>query len=234
MIVDGPGDIVRLALRARVQPAHDALQFRKFAHHLRDQVALRQLRRAIGTGHIRLRNAAAEPLLRQPARERTHALDFIAVASEARFVCDRRKLRQIIAKLDLLVRLPEKARIGKSRAQHALVPRPHQPLRDPWARLITARKCGASSPLRDSRAKYFWWSRITVIRISSGSARYAGSKSPTITVGYSFRYVTSSSSSASSCVCSPPRLVSARISVSIFLSRSAGRHNTKFFFNFAS
>ena len=126
MIVDCPRDIVRLALRARVKSTHDALQLRKFPDHSGDQVALRQFRRAVRTCHICLRNSAAEPLLRQPTRQRTHPLDFIAVASQARFVSDRRELRQIIAQPDLLIRLPEKLRIRESRAQYAFVAGTHQ------------------------------------------------------------------------------------------------------------
>ena len=154
MIVDGPGDFFRLALRARVETADDSLQFGKFAHHLRDQVALGEFRGAVGTRHVRLRDAAAEPLLGKPARERAHALDFIAIASEARFVGDRCELRQIVAQLDFLIGLPEELRIGKTRAQHALVPGAHQAL-GILRQIDDRKKMRREFPVRASSAKYF-------------------------------------------------------------------------------
>ena len=50
------------------------------------------------------------------------------------------------------------------------------------------------------------WPRMTVIRISSGSSRNAGSKLPSITWGNSLRYVTSCSRSGSGWTWKPVRL----------------------------
>ena len=45
MIIDRYGDFFRFPLRFCVKPAHNALQFREFLHHLRGQVALAKFHR---------------------------------------------------------------------------------------------------------------------------------------------------------------------------------------------
>ena len=129
MIVNRIGDVIRFALRARIKSADDSLQLGKFANHLRSQVALGKFRRAIGIRHVRLHQAAVEPLLGKPARNRAHAFHFVAVTSQPRFVRDAFEFRQIVGEPTFLIRLPKKLRIRQPRPQHSFVPGAHQPLR---------------------------------------------------------------------------------------------------------
>ena len=92
------------------------------------KIAFRQLRCAIRIIGVRFEYAALAPGIRQPARQRAHALDFVEIAAQARFVGYLLELREVLAQLFLLVHLPEEARIGKSRAQDALVARAYQSL----------------------------------------------------------------------------------------------------------
>ena len=129
VVVNRPGNLVRLALRARVEPTNNSLQLGKLLHHLRDEIALRKFRRAIRSRHIATRNSGTEPLLRKPASDRAHALHFVEITSEPALVGNVRELRQVVGEPTLLIRLPEKLRVRKARTQHSLVSRPHQPLR---------------------------------------------------------------------------------------------------------
>ena len=132
MVVNRPSDFFRLALSPCIQSTNNSLQFRKLMHHFSYQVALRQFSSAVRARHIRLRNPAAKPLLREPAGQIAHPFYFVAIASQTRFICHCRKPRKIITELPFLIRLPEKLRIRKTRAQNALVSRANQPLRVAW------------------------------------------------------------------------------------------------------
>ena len=68
-------------------------------------------------------------MLRKPASNRAHALHFVEVTSEPALVGNVRKLRQVVGEPTLLIRFPEKLRVGKACTQHTLMSRPHQPLR---------------------------------------------------------------------------------------------------------
>src|ERR1700737_1958667 len=73
-------------------------------------------------------NSGVEPLLGDPARHRAHAFYLVGVTAETRFVGDRSQLREVVGETTFLIRLPEKAGVGESRVQNALVPRTDQSL----------------------------------------------------------------------------------------------------------
>src|SRR6266576_3576354 len=146
MVIDGIGDLVRLALRTRVKAADDALEFREFANHFGREIALRQLGGTVGFRDMRLVHPEVEPLLGKPARDILDALHFVPVAAQAGFVRNALELREIVGEPTFLVGLPKEPGVGKARPEDALVSLPE---------LMTARNCGASSPFFFSTAKYF-------------------------------------------------------------------------------
>ena len=128
MIVNGVGHFVRFALSAGVKAADDSLQLREFAHHFGGEVALGELGGAVSFRDVGLGHAEVEPLLGEPAGGGADALDLVAVAAQAGFVRNALKFREIVGEPTFLVRLPEELRVGKTRAEHALVPRTDQSL----------------------------------------------------------------------------------------------------------
>jgi len=114
-----------------------------------------------------LDHAEVEPLLGEPASDGAHALDLGVVAPEAGFIGDLIELWKNVREADFLSDSQKKRASAKRARRTRWWPARTSPC-ESLARLMTARKCGASSPPRFSTAKYFWWPRITVISISSG------------------------------------------------------------------
>jgi len=81
VVVNRIGNFVRLALRARVKPAYDALQFRELTHHFRSQIALGEFGSPVGFRYVGERHPEIEPLLRQPACDGADAFDFVSVTA---------------------------------------------------------------------------------------------------------------------------------------------------------
>src|SRR6266849_1071816 len=123
VVVDGVGNFHGLALGSRVEAANDSLQLRKFADHLGGEVALGKFGGAVRFSDVGLEHAKVEPLLGRPAGDGANALDFVAVAAEARFIGNALELRQIVGEPTLLVGGPEELRVGKARAEDTLVSR---------------------------------------------------------------------------------------------------------------
>ena len=126
LIVNGPGNFFRFSLRFCVEAADDSLQFRKFADHVGDQVALGKFGGAIGCADAGMRNPAGEPLFGEPASQLAHALDFFAVAAELGLIGHGAEFRKIVGEPTFLIRLPEEPGIREPRPQHPLVPRANQ------------------------------------------------------------------------------------------------------------
>ena len=194
LIVYGEGDVFRFTLRASVQPSYDALQFREFPDHIGDQIAFGELGSTVRARYVRLRNSAAEPLLREPSRQRPHALDFIAITPQAALVGHRRKLGQIVAQRDFLVRVPEKLRVRETCTQNSFVSSADNALRIP-RHIHGGEEMWRQFPFAGLKGEVFLMiTHHGDEHFLGKSERNAGSKSPMITVGYSFRYVTESRS----------------------------------------
>src|SRR3989441_11142184 len=117
----GIGDDRRLSLGASVQAADDTLKLGKLPDHFRGKVALGELGGTVGIGDVSLRDAQVEPLLGEPPRKRTQALDLLEVTAEARFVGDALEPGQDVAEAAFLVRLPEEAGVSKAGTEDTLV-----------------------------------------------------------------------------------------------------------------
>src|SRR6266700_3848536 len=154
MVIDGIGDLVRLALRTRVKAADDALEFREFANHFGREIALRQLGGTVGFRDMRLVHPEVEPLLGKPARDIPDALHFVPVAAQAGFVRNALELREIVGEPTFLVGLPKEPGVGKRARRTRSCPSRMMPVVS-LPELMTARNCGASSPFFFSTAKYF-------------------------------------------------------------------------------
>ena len=115
VLLDRRRDVRRLAVVLGVVTAHEALQFGKFADHVRDEVGLRELRgalrrRAIGTKHRRDR-----------ARNRNDPLHALVLRAELVVINDGLEPVDAIGQPDLAVLVEEEAGVGQARAQHAFV-----------------------------------------------------------------------------------------------------------------
>ena len=110
MIVDGLPDFVRLALRARVESADDALQFGELLDQFGGEIALGQARRALGV------LVAAEFL-----HQCHHAFGLLQIRPELGLESYVGEIFDAVREFLALIGLPEEARIVEARAQHALV-----------------------------------------------------------------------------------------------------------------
>src|ERR1700730_16264745 len=128
MIVDGPSDLLRFSLSFCIQTAYNTLEFRKFAYHLRNQIALCQLGGTVSIGNARFMNSTRKPLFGKPTGKSAHALDFIGVASELRVESDLGQFGEIVGEPTLLIGVPEKLGIREPGAQHTFVTRLDQTL----------------------------------------------------------------------------------------------------------
>ena len=153
MIVNRIGNVIRLALRSRVESADDSLQFGEFADHLRSEVALREFRGAVGFGDMRLHESAVEPLLSEPAGNRARRVRPYRGNSQPGFVRDAFKLLAIVGEPTSLIRLPKELSVCQSRPQDRSCPA-HQSL-GIFRKIDDRKKMRATSPLRFSTAKYF-------------------------------------------------------------------------------
>ena len=126
MIVDGPGYFFRFSLSFCIQTADDPLQLCELTDHVRGQIALRELRRAISVGDIGVMNSTRKPLLGKPACQSAHALDLVAIASQLRLEGDLVKFWQIVGEPTFLVGFPEELGVGETRTQDAFMSGAHQ------------------------------------------------------------------------------------------------------------
>ena len=117
MRADGFRHLLILAARQRVVAAHHALQFGEFADHAGGEVRLRQPRGAGREARIGTDHGCDVP--RQPLQPR----DALALRAELRVEHHLIQLRQEVFQLLLAVLVPEEARIGQPRAQHAFIAR---------------------------------------------------------------------------------------------------------------
>ncbi len=92
--------------------------------------------------------------------------------------------------------------------------------------LDTKAKPGNRLPRSSSNTKYFWLTRIEVMRTSRGSDRYFSSKRPTSTTGNSTRFATVSTSGSSSIHFLPILRSASRIPARIFSFRTSRSTNT--------
>jgi hypothetical protein len=103
------------AVVARIVTAHDALQFRKLADHVGEQIGLGEHRGALRHGIVGPQQA------RDFAGQFLDAIDAPQLAAELVVVHDIGEARHAFLELRLAVLIEEKACIRKSCAQHALV-----------------------------------------------------------------------------------------------------------------
>jgi hypothetical protein len=92
--------------------------------------------------------------------------------------------------------------------------------------LDTKANPGKRFPRSSSNTKYFWLTRMEVMRISLGRARYFSSKRPASTTGYSTRFATVSTSGSSSTHFLPMRIEISRMPARIFSLRTSRSTNT--------
>ena len=104
----------------RVEPADDALQLGELLHQLGRQIGLAQVRGLEDDAGTNRAACAANGFADQTA-QLLHATGLVVVAAEVLLEGHRLQHRHAIAQRDLLIGLPEKARIVEAGAQHALV-----------------------------------------------------------------------------------------------------------------
>ena len=115
VLFDRGGHGGRFAVVLGVVAAHQALQFRKLADHVRDEVGLREERRAVG-----LRGVGAEQW-RERAGERPDALDTLRERAELVVMHDAGQALDAGIEPLLAILVEEELGVGKPRAQHAFV-----------------------------------------------------------------------------------------------------------------
>ncbi len=115
MLLTGGGDARVLALSAGVVFAHQALQLGKFADHVGQQIRLAQTRRTPGFLHI---GTDERRKLGGDARD---ARDALGLGAELFVEHDVLELGQPVFEPRLEIGLIEELRVGKTRADHALV-----------------------------------------------------------------------------------------------------------------
>ncbi len=115
VLLDGSGNVGRLAVVLGVIAAHQALQFREFADHVGDQVRFRKPRRA-------LRQCAVRAQVRRDGRrDGAHARRPIRLRAELVVIDDAAELGQARFQRMAPVLVEEELGVGQPRAQHALV-----------------------------------------------------------------------------------------------------------------
>ena len=117
MVFDRQCHVLTQTIVARVVAAHDALQFRKLADHIGQQISLGQLRCAIDGGAQR----RVAQLRADGARECAHALHALALRAELVVVDHLVQARHTRGQRLLAVLVEEEFGIGQPRAHHALV-----------------------------------------------------------------------------------------------------------------
>ena len=117
MVFDRQCHVLTQTIVARVVAAHDALQFRKLADHIGQQISLGQLRCAIDGGAQR----RVAQLRADGARECAHALHALALRAELVVVNHFVQARHARGQCLLAVLVEKELGIGQPRAHHALV-----------------------------------------------------------------------------------------------------------------
>src|SRR5260363_265608 len=193
--------LFRLKVEPRVILPHDALQFREFPDHLREQIGFGELRRARS---VRLIRADARG---DGAGNRFDSLDALPLRTELAVIHNRIQLRRAFCEQQLPVLLEEELRIGQTRAYHALVA--CNDLFGRWRIQIGhEQEMRLQCAARIAQREIFLCVCIVRIRHSGGSDRKAASNRPAYTAGHSTSAVTSSSSASGISTCASPACLS--------------------------
>ena len=116
-MVDGLPDPLRLALRPRVDAAHDALQFRELPDHVGREVGLREQRGAPGRGR---RGGPAEDLAGDPLRQLRRPFRLGPVAAEPLVEEQGVEAIEPVLEPQPPVRVPEEASVAQAGHEHPL------------------------------------------------------------------------------------------------------------------
>ncbi len=116
MIADRIGHRSRQLLAERIVAAHHALQLGEFAHHAAHQVGLAEPRRLGDLSDVGSRHE-----LRDLCGKCGDALDALGLGAELGVEHDVPQRRQPVFQSCFAVLIPEEFRVGKARAQHALI-----------------------------------------------------------------------------------------------------------------
>ncbi len=174
MLGDRVRDLGRLAVMERVIAAHHALQLGKFADHAARQIGLGE-----PDGLAQFRLVGARHVLRHHFGQLGDARHLVVDAAELGVENPALEARHTLDQLDLAVLVPEEARIGEPRPQHALVAGDDRLAADRRAAMFeTTRNRGARLPLASRQAKYFWCVRIAEVSTSGGRSMNAWSIRP--------------------------------------------------------
>ncbi len=107
---------------ARVVAAHDALQLRKFAHHVGEQVGLGELRGGVGA----LRQHITTELLADGTRNGAHTLRALALRAQLVVIDHLAQAFNTRSQRLLAVLIEEELGVGQARAHHAFVAADHR------------------------------------------------------------------------------------------------------------
>src|SRR5690348_10912739 len=126
MVVDGPSDILILALNSGIKSAHDPLQLGELADHFSRQITLAKLSSAVCGSNVRAANSRVKPVTGDLAGKVANAFGLIAIAAEARFEGDVLEFIRIVGEPTLLIRLPKELGVREASAQDFLMPLTHE------------------------------------------------------------------------------------------------------------
>jgi hypothetical protein len=128
LVVDRVCHCFRQALRSRIQTSDNSLQFGEFFDQLRGQIGLGQAACKVGGLHVE-----ADCMLPQDradlCRQANNAIGLFETAAQVLLKSNRLEHLHSVVEWNPLVRVPEKARIVKSGAQHPFVSVPNQAFR---------------------------------------------------------------------------------------------------------